>query len=58
MLRKVVPKNQVQKMLTGRYPHPVVFGNHQSLYTHWEFGSSEIVKLVLWGASSIWRFQS
>jgi hypothetical protein len=54
MLKKVVPRNQIQRMLTGKFPHPIIFENHQSLYTHWNFASGELVKLVLWGAASIW----
>jgi hypothetical protein len=35
MLRRVVKPSEVPRMLWGRYPHPVAFQNHQSLYKNW-----------------------
>jgi hypothetical protein len=55
MLRKVVPKSRIEPMLTGRLPHQITFENHRSFYINWGFSRGEIIKLVLWGATSIWR---
>jgi hypothetical protein len=54
MLRRVVKPSEVPRMLLGKYPHPVTFQNHQSLYKNWDFSKDQIFKLVQWGPAGIW----
>jgi hypothetical protein len=54
MVRKVVPREDIPRMLSGKYPHPVQFQNHKSLYTNWPFSNDQIQKLVQYGAVGIW----
>jgi hypothetical protein len=55
MLQKVAPRSKVESLLKGKFPHQVTFENHRSFYLNWGFLKGEIIKLVLWGATSIWR---
>lgn len=55
MLRRVVAPSEIPRMLSGQYPHPVAFQNHQSLCKNWDFSKDQIFKLVLWGAAGIWN---
>jgi hypothetical protein len=54
MLRRVVPKGEVQHYLSGRFPHLIQFANHQSFYDKGGFSSDQVVKLVEAGAAGIW----
>jgi hypothetical protein len=53
MLRRVVPLGDIPKMLSGKFPHPVQFTNHQSFYEHYEFAMGEVKNLALWGAAQL-----
>lgn len=52
MLKKVVPAGDIPALLSGQFPHPVQFENHQSFYDNWEFSSEAVNKLLLWSAAS------
>jgi hypothetical protein len=55
MLRRVVPRNQIQAMLLGRTPHRVEFSNHRSLYTKWGFTQEQVIKLIETDSAGIWE---
>lgn len=55
MLRRVVPLGDIPKMLSGKFPHPGQFTNHQSFYEHYEFAMGAVRDLALWAAASLVR---
>jgi hypothetical protein len=55
MLRKIVPAERIDEYLLRKYPHPIQFKNHRSLYKKWGFSSGQIFKLVEADATGIWQ---
>jgi hypothetical protein len=55
LLRRAVPKGQVEEFLSGEVPHKIEFENHQSVYDHLPFYVKAVKNLVITGTAYLYK---